>query len=61
MANILLIKPAPRFSHRLMVSPPLGLMYITAYARIRRPGKDVFTIIDERTDPKSEKEWRKYR
>ena len=60
MANILLIKPAPRFSHRLMVSPPLGLMYITAYARIRRPGKDVFTIIDERTDPKSEKEWRKY-
>ena len=43
-----------------MVSPPLGLMYLAAYAKICRPGKDLFTIIDERIDPKSDTEWKKY-
>jgi anaerobic magnesium-protoporphyrin IX monomethyl ester cyclase len=60
MATILMIKPTAKFSHRLLVSPPLGLMYLAAYAKIRRPGKDSFTLIDERTDPKSDREWKTY-
>ncbi|MBI9077555.1 MAG: B12-binding domain-containing radical SAM protein [Desulfatibacillum sp.] len=39
------------------VSPPLGLMCLAAYARKQRPGKDQFTLVDERVHEKSDEEW----
>ncbi|SHJ95988.1 Radical SAM superfamily enzyme YgiQ, UPF0313 family [Desulfatibacillum alkenivorans DSM 16219] len=62
MANILLIKNRKReyTDHFLAVSPPLGVLYLAAYARDKRPGKDVFTIVDERVYAKTSREWEAY-
>ncbi|MBI9075332.1 MAG: B12-binding domain-containing radical SAM protein [Desulfatibacillum sp.] len=59
MAHILMIKPKhPHFrGMNRTATPPLGLMSLAAFARIRRPGKDTFLIADERVHPRSMDQW----
>ncbi len=53
MAGILFIKTRSGSDRpvRYPFSPPLGLMSLAAYARVRRPGRDRFRIVDERITP----------
>jgi len=59
MARVLLIKCGDYSRWRIgnVVSPPLGLMYLAAYARRERPGKDVFQLIDQHTHARSRADW----
>ncbi|WP_168161152.1 B12-binding domain-containing radical SAM protein [Desulfatibacillum aliphaticivorans] len=59
MARVLMIKPKhPHFKGlNKTATPPLGLMSLAAYARERRPGKDVFCIADERVTPRTMDDW----
>ncbi len=59
MARVLLIKirmpDISRFA--IAASPPLGLLYLAAYAREQRPHRDQFMLIDERIHPKTDLEY----
>jgi anaerobic magnesium-protoporphyrin IX monomethyl ester cyclase len=59
MARVLLIKCGDYSPWRIgnTVSPPLGLMYLAAYARRERPGKHVFRLVDEHTQAWSPTQW----
>lgn len=59
MARVLLIKCGDYSPWRIgnTVSPPLGLLYLAAYARRERPAKDVFRVVDEHTQAWSPDQW----
>lgn len=59
MARVLLVKSGDHSPWRIgnVVSPPLGLMSLAAYARRERPGKDVFHLVDERVQARTAAEW----
>ena len=61
MPKVLLIKPRRPLAHTGEASaPPLGLLYLAAYAREKRPGKDQFVIMDERLHGQSDEERMEY-
>ncbi|SHJ95910.1 Radical SAM superfamily enzyme YgiQ, UPF0313 family [Desulfatibacillum alkenivorans DSM 16219] len=62
MSRVLLIKAMRKAVLETgdSVAPPLGLLCLAAYANKVRPGKDQFTILDERIHPKTQKEWIAY-
>jgi anaerobic magnesium-protoporphyrin IX monomethyl ester cyclase len=53
MARCLFIKVRMPDISRVAIaaSPPLGLLYLAAYSRQQRPGKDEFRLVDERIHP----------
>ncbi len=59
MARVLLVKCGDFSPWRVgnEVSPPLGLMYLAAYARRERPGRDVFQLVDQRTCQWGPRQW----
>src|SRR5579862_798159 len=59
MARVLLVKCGDYSRWRIgnVVSPPLGLMYLAAYARRERPGTDTFQLVDQHTQPWSRTQW----
>ncbi len=60
MARVLLVKCGDYSRWRIgnLASPPLGLMYLAAYARRERPGKDAFRLVDQHTQPHTDAQWR---
>ncbi len=60
MSRLLLIKTPQNHYARYFTapSPPLGLLYLAAYARRERDGRDLFMLIDERTHETSDDEYR---
>jgi len=59
MARVIMIRPAKPGMPNIMraAAPPMGLMYLAAYANQARNKKDFFTIIDERVNPKDHEHW----
>ncbi|NOZ85733.1 MAG: B12-binding domain-containing radical SAM protein [Deltaproteobacteria bacterium] len=59
MFSVLMIKP--RWSGEIgfmhPITPPLGLLYLAAFARQERPGSYVFKIVDERLDQPDLRQW----
>lgn len=49
--NILLLRPNSGIP---VAPPPIGLMYLVGYLRQRRPGKDIVTILDARSELSSD-------
>ncbi len=49
MASILMVKTSKTRLPDKAMSPPLGILYLAAYLRQHRPGKDRFRLLDLRT------------
>jgi len=62
MAKILMVKlrSDTEIKYIQAASPPLGLMYLAAYARVQRNNRDSFTIIDERMQRHTLEQWKVY-
>ena len=60
MSRVLMIKTRQNHYDRFWAaaSPPLGLLYLASYAREKRPGADRFIVVDERTDPQTDFDYR---